>query len=631
MTKETINTPRYWLWLLLTSQSIYLIFEFSFNARLVDSIFFSDSSYFDQLSVYGRCISGIGFTLVCYGYLKYNPIRSGGKTALYLLLIASLAFPIMFFGQEGLINYFVDKSSAEQRFHAQYLALLKKGLANNAVVLKGIEYEKEDIESPAVKTFISSLGFMTFFTPNYIQQVIRHSDQILTHIAHQKANKQVKETYPAYLDMRKDMQKTLLQYNKANHLYIEKLNKIPQQAETIWRDIILELQKQWTQIQKNNDRELIEDGLDALIDGREQYQLGKRTCLQQPFGQQICLSKIEAIYQKNMQSAFGKNVSANYWCQRIEGKIEVQWQGGNFVKKKQPDHLQCKHLKRSFLRQKMLSLKGIKDTYFDNWEAFVSSKTVADKVRQKLKTKDIHMPLNYRIHSHKGFIRGVVSELTRQLKKGFMTKAKTDFGEAIAPRLGQHAFFNQSFIQAPLKKHLHLATNHAPVSLSLSEMQFRDEILMPVITKKLKKERIRLLSNSRQFANGAEKADEGKQYVRSILVPPVAMGFSMFFALLNLSSVVAGVWLLSGGKPWLALTARITFLLALIILPLIFSGEIARTKTFQNIIHETEKSTGPVLSGFIIWLSSLQPVIYPVGYILADNLHIFTPLQEDNK
>jgi len=624
--KDAINSsPRYWVWLLLCAQLVYLLAELSFNARLVDSIMVPDASYFDHLSFIGRCISGVGCTLLFYAAYRYKAARPWWKTTALFLLTAIIAFPAMFFGQEKLINHFVNQSSAEQRMHAQYLTLLKKGLANNAVVLKGIDYKKEDLERPAIKTFISNLGFMVFFTPDYIQTVMRNSDQILEHIARQKANKELDNSYPAYLDARKDIEKNMTSYNKANKDYVEKLNQVPQQAENIWRDIFVSLQDQWKDIQKQSNRDATEDSLDALIDGLEQYRLGKQSCQQRRFGHEKCLNKVETVYQQKMQSNFERNVSAEYWCKRIIGKMGYVMQGNSYVQKMQPDRFECSNQSRSFLRQKMLKLKGKEGTYFESWEAFVSSKSVADKVREKLKAKDINMPENYRIHGRDSFIRGVTSELSRQLKEGFIKQAKDDLGTPVAPMLAQQAFLELPLIQKPLKQALHLDDQHAPVSLNLSEVQFRDQVLMPIITKELEKERAELLASSEQFADGATKEADGKQYVRSILIPPVAMGFSMFFALLNLAAVVAGASLLAGASRNIVNTVRLGFIVAIVVLPLLFAGEIAQTRTFQTIEQQTSKALGPIGSGFISWLGNLQPVVYPIGHVIANGLNLFAP------
>jgi len=624
-----MTQPKRWIIPLLCAQVVYLVFELAFNARLVDSIMISDADYFDQLSYLGRCISGVGFVLVCYSLLRYKATRVWWKTAAILVISGILAFPAMFFGQEKLINHFVDQSTAEQRMHAQYLMLLKKGLAHNAVVLKGMNYEKEDLERPAIKTFISNLGFMVFFTPDYIQAVMRNSDQILEHIARQKANKKLVSSYPQYLQAREDVEQHMSQYNDANSSYVETLNTFPQQAEDIWRDVFEQLQEQWKAMEKQHNRDSVEDHLDQLIDGLDQYKLGMSSCQQRRFGQQQCINKIETLYQQSMMQNFDRHVEPDYWCKRIAGKMGFVMQGNSYVRKMQPDRLVCQGQGRAFLRQKMLALKGENNAYFDSWAAFVGSKMVADQVREKLEPKGIHMPVNYRIGSHDSFVHGVISELKARLNEKFLAQSKKDLGEAVPPQLSREEFLALPLIQKPLKEALHLSARHKTVSLNLSELEFRDEILMPVMTKELRKERRRLLASAEQFADGKEKEFEGKQYVRSVLVPPIAMGFSMFFALLNMSGVVVAMLLLAGSPRWLAQSLRASFMAAVVVFPLLFSGEIAQTATFQSIVHETYQSIGSVGGGFIVWLSNLQPVVYPLGHTIADGLHIFpVPLQE---
>lgn len=340
------------------------------------------------------------------------------------------------------------------------------------------------------------------------------------------------------------------------------------------------------------------------------------------------MNKVEAVYQQKMQSNFGRNVKADYWCKRIIGKMGYVMQGNSYVQKMQPDRFECSSQSRSFIRQKMLKMKGKEGAYFESWEAFVSSKSVADKVREKLKAKDINMPESYRIRGRDSFIRGVTSELSRQLKEGFIKQAKVDLGEPVAPMLAQQAFLELPLIQTPLKQTLLLDAHHAPVSLNLSEVQFRDQILIPIVTKELEKERVRLLASSEQFADGAINEADGKQYVRSILIPSVAMGLSMFFALLNLAAVVVGASLLAGASHRIVNAVRLVFIVAVVVLPLLFSGEIAQTRTFQSIEQETSKALGPVGSGFITWLGNLQPMVYPMGQMMADGLNIFPPETE---
>lgn len=615
------NLTLKWAITLLVAQSIYLLIELAFNARLVDSVMVSDIDYFEHLAFIGRCISGIGFTLFIYSLIKYNPAIHWAKTVATYVMVAVIAFPVVFYGQEKIIDYFVNTSTAEQRNNAQYLALLKRGLANNAVVLKGVEYEKEDLTRAEVKTFISNIGFMVFFTPNYIQSVIDNSDAILEHIARQQSDRKLEPAYSAYLSMRNEIGKSMEAYNEASDIYLNELNNVPEQAEGIWKTTYTNLQNQWKRYQEENIDESLEDNLDMLIDGLERYKLAKRRC--KGTFKQACLDSVNSEYNRTMKTAFGQEVIPDYWCIAVRGQTREIFQGGRFVRKTTPDRLDCSYTDRAFLRDKMLALTGAGDNWYSSFDEFIASKTVADELRRNLKIEGIIMPEKYRLRSHQTFLSGVRSELTRLLNEAFMEQTNEQFGVPIAPLLTSKQFAELALVQAPLKKALGLPTDVGHVDINLSEREFRDAVLMPVILKELGKQRAQLSSEVKLFADGEAREKEGKQYVRSILIPPIAMGLSLFFALLNLSTVVGGIAILFGSSKTFITRLRYVFITIVVLLPVITSDGIARTQTFELIVNETREALG-VGSYFVVWLSNLQPIIYPIGYVIAEIME-FSP------
>ena len=618
------NLTLIWAIILLVAQLIYLLIELAFNARLVDSVMVSSTDYFEHLSFIGRCISGVGFTLFIFSLIKFKPAIHWAKITVTCIVVAVITFPAVFYGQEKLINYFVDISTAEQRKHALYLALLKKGLANNAVVLKGVEYGQEDLDRAEVKTFISNIGFMVFFTPNYIQSVIDNSDAILEHIARQQSDRQIKPAYSAYLFMRSEIEKSMQAYNQANAAYLKELNNVPEQAEGIWKTTYTELQNQWKHYQEENINESLEDKLDMLIDGLERYKLAKLKC--RGALKQLCLNSVNSEYNETMKTAFGEEVIPDYWCMTVRGHSREIFQGGRFVRKTTPDRLDCSYTDRAFLLDKMLALTGAGNGLYSNFDEFMASKTVADELRQRLKKDGINMPEKYRLRSHQTFMSGIRSELTRLLNEAFMTQTNEQFGEPIAPLLTSREFANLALVQAPLKKALGLPIDAEHADINLSEREFRDTVLMSAMLKELGKQRKQLLSEVKLFADGEEREQEGKQYVRSILIPPIAMGLSLFFALLNFSTVLAGIAVLLGSSKILIKRLKHVFIITVVLLPVITSDGIARTQTFELIENETREALG-IGSYFIVWLSNLQPIIYPFGYAIAEIME-FSPADD---
>ena len=251
----------------------------------------------------------------------------------------------------------------------------------------------------------------------------------------------------------------------------------------------------------------------------------------------------------------------------------------------------------------------------------MASAEVSREVRERLAHQNILMPDTYRLQ-YQSFLNGVESELTRHLKHAFLEAAYHEFGVAIEPNLSTNDFLRHAIVQAPLKSALELENTSKPVAINLSQQAFRDDILIPQLQKSLAKERARLLAKTEFFADGEPYAEDGKIYVRSVLVPPVAMGLSLFFGLLNLVNL--GAALLSQARLPAAViaTGKLVFVLVLVFAPLLASSSIAQSEPFQKIVDETQNALG-VGRYYVVWLTSLQPLVYPLGVGLADALYLF--------
>lgn len=609
-----------WATAIVILQVIYLVLELAFNARLVDSVAVTDTGYFEYLAHVGRVLSGAGCTLVAFSLLRKWKARSVRLRIAAHCLLAVVAFPLVYNGQEMLINTLVDRSTAEQRVHAQYIALLKRGLASNAVVFKDIEFSAEDIERPEAKTFINTIGFAVFFAPDYIQSVAENSEQILRHLAIRQSNEALPAAYKTYLDVHDEIATLSAHYNEANLDFEEKAKAVEPQAKEIWREIFVELQNKWKQVQADTQPELLRDGLDQLYDRLDLYFIARARCTGR-FAD-MCLQKVNKEYDAAILALLDKPVAPEYWCKPLQQQTSRVLQGAQFVEVQQAGQLDCSSRHRDFIKAQFLSLHGVSSVAYDNFEAFMASTEVAREVRGQLAKQNIVMPENYRLRSHEGFLKGVEFELTKQLAVAFSDAAVERFGVAIPPRLSTQAFLQHPVVQTPLRSALELDATAAPVAIDMSERTFRDEILVPQLEKKLAQERVRLLAQTAYFADGEPYAEDGKSYVRSVLIPPVAMGLSLFFGLLNLASLGAAFLSKARFPAAAILVCKCAFVLLLVLGPLLVSSQIAQTEPFQKVVDETQASLGPGRY-FVTWLTSLQPLIYPLGAGLADVFYLF--------
>lgn len=613
-------TALHWATALIALQAIYLILELAFNARLVDSVSIADSQYFEYLGHLGRILSGAGCCLLVFSLLRKWQAGPVAAKMLVHVLVALIAFPTVYYGQEKLIDHLVDSSDAEQRVHAQYIALLKRGLASNALVFKDIEFTAEDTQRPAAKTFINSIGFAVFFAPGYLQSVAENSDTILRHLASRQADQMLPDAYDQYLQARDQVAEVSAQYNQANQEFEQQAEQIAPQAREIWRELFVELQRQWNQLNSNARRHQLNDGFDLLYDKLDLYFTAKNRC-GGGFTDR-CLQKVNEEYQTAMLQMFNRTVLPEYWCKPIPAKTSQVLRGGQFVEVHHPSQLDCSIRNKDFIRERYLKLHGVSQLSYESFDAFMGSAEVAATVREKLAEQGIHMPANYRLRSHQSFLKGVEHELTKPLAAAFADNAQQQLGLAIAPRLSSQQFLQHDLVQAPLRQALGLSDTAKPMALDLSERAFHEQILMPQLEDQYRKERARLLAQTSSFADGEPYAEDGKMYVRSVLVPPIAMGMSLFFGLLNAGGLIA-VLLVKAQLPAKAILAsRGVFIVLVLVLPLLLPSQIAQTEPFQKIVDETRDSLGAGRH-YVSWLVSLQPIIYPAGAVLADSFSLF--------
>ena len=174
----TFPSAERWLWISIVCNIIYLCFELAFNARLVENATNLDASQVEILELFGRTLAGVGFLLIVFRFLPKEKITALEHWRWKMAGILFAAFLVMFYGQRMYIDALVDGSSAEDRYNAQSLLLLKRALVANAVEIEGVDYDEDDIDSAQTQTFIATLGFLVFHSDQGIQSVRNNIDTI---------------------------------------------------------------------------------------------------------------------------------------------------------------------------------------------------------------------------------------------------------------------------------------------------------------------------------------------------------------------------------------------------------------------------------------------------------------------
>ena len=168
-------------------------------------------------------------------------------------------------------------------------------------------------------------------------------------------------------------------------------------------------------------------------------------------------------------------------------------------------------------------------------------------------------------------------------------------------------------VQQPIKEQLNWKSNSS-VPLNLDSKQFFETLHLPRYLEPMEDIRKELSFESQTFGNDESNEIKGKNYFRSIIVPPFAMSFSLFFGLLNLFSFSA---LLTSTTTKRKKTAKLLSHAILgsifIAYPLISSSEAVKSEAFQHF----GKQVNPAVKVLSAWVIDAQPLMYPIGNWLS--------------
>lgn len=601
---------RTWLFILFLLNLAYLTYELAFNSRLVDVAV----SALTDLEIYsfeleGRFLSGVGLSLLLIRLIKIR--NNKFKNILTRVFIAiAIGFPFMFFGQKILVDEMVNRTTAEQRLDAQYLVLMKRGLANNAIQLEGIKFSENDLDSAHTRSFLSVLGLLTYFSPEFIDSLKGQADAVVNQVTTSEANRDLPEAYAEYQALQKKMNEIWSDYSRISDEYWLAKSRIKGKADATWDEIQQKLMTNWTKISsKQNDSENTRNIL-AIQRSLENYFSARERCESSRFRDE-CIIRLDEIYRLEIVESLGRYVPPREWCHDPTVISTNVQRHGRFVTEQRQEQ-QCRNLSFDHVAKKLSSFTDNATTY----EQFLVSEEVNRRVRSFLQEKGIEMPINWKANNYTMFREEFINSASNELDDEFNRLIEASFGVALSLDLNADEFVSSPPIQSRLHEALNPLDTDILIKLDLSPVEFRDAIIKPHYLAYANNERKRLFGDVNELANGGAREEEGKRFVRALIVPPIAMGFSLFFALVNAIGLLSSLpSLLNLQQRWLSPVIKIAGMASIITIPMINSAAVVETKTYTYFKNEAGNSLTPLGSFFTTWVINTMPSVYPVGAI----------------
>jgi len=671
---------------------IYLGAELVFNRQLLDvsSSVRSDPDQVEHIQYFGRAASGLGFTLLVLGifqpsgfriikrkhwtifaiialicmmpfaltlaqtvYERVAGINAGGDvpytTGMYwgLLPFAGLffvgmgrgykpvavifglilmAWPAMFYGQRLAVERFIiSPTTAEDRLNAHYILMLRSGIEDCTITVDGTQFcdskaTKDLVEERSTRAVLGAMFMLN--TGSVFDGLTFSREQIISSISAQDMWFSSKEYYQRYLQQISDKRE---QYEE----YLNDTYYLPyKQASDLYQQTYAKAAKLYADASHSAQLDTIAEDAATQVAGF--VELGWEEYQRAASAYKSLSDSADSVSnnQSGLYDRFCRGRES--LCNNVLAKIDID---GAMSKAKANAEKQF-YAKTGYLPD--ISTK----------DAFIRNEKTQDEIRgqveQKLQERieGYQLPAEwlYDPDTFKSYIlrilqdkaHGAALEIGQRAQQAWHDKVQAQFKAKISPGLNRDDFFKVlgGDPLPPLK------------DLALSEDAFHEKYIVPMNRKIIDQELDDMKKEGPSFANRQEQAEKGKDYIRVLYIPAIALCLSIMIVVITIGRYLTRAatdaskkirWVRGFSRRQLNIIRPFywtVFIALAVLLPYQWPNPYIATKAYQKSYHFAREKA-PVTAVLLDWVVHMQPIIYRAGVVMPDIAYIKdSPRQE---
>ncbi len=254
----------------------------------------------------------------------------------------------------------------------------------------------------------------------------------------------------------------------------------------------------------------------------------------------------------------------------------------------------------------------------NRWTPATVPSIYASRVRSNVQKK-VSVPNNWRPSDRTTFNAAVAQRVQREALNEFTKKSN-----GVSPNLTLAQFMVDANVQKKWRQALGISGN-LKIPPNLSEKQFAatlfDEVIAADVTK-LKSDRMAL---PQTYNDGGVHSRLGRESIRALAVPPIALFFSLIGALTHLFKCMLWVTKIFANVSSPAVyLSFVVYLSVAIAVPLTLTNQFTEQSLFKKLESDTRQQmpigTGYVVAGMVRWAIQMQHYFYPVNEQVRVNL-----------
>jgi hypothetical protein len=659
------DKPFWWLVLMFICSFLYLIPEAVFNAELISVAGGKISTEDDLKSVelFGRTISGIGVTLLLADLLLTSRLLTSRlKTAFFFILIASIAWPTVFFGQKWLVDHFiVEPSTAEQRQHAYFSHMLRNALIEKSVKIEGVEFQPGKEHSPEEQTFLSVFGGLVYADDALIKGLGNKKREIVEQFVLDNTMTRFEQYYSEYKDFRSSLRLQYKEYINASSQYNDVIAGTEKRADQYWLDVQNEISEGWEKYQnaKTSFNASVEARAQEISPKIFEYFEREQKCYSYKDNRQkSCLDRVNKGYDTIIKKYDMPYIPANDWLitrkvssgdilsktykdgtiyiSDVVSSIATIFSGKDVYETVYTDDV---NHNKNVLFNKMVPIfiqeSGGYPLEIGSISTFKNNDVTANNVRNNLRIRGLILGDVWNINQRAEFDSAVKQLVKKQADKEWNQAANAS-GQNLAPNLSWVQFQKDEFNQSKIAEQMgDMYVN--PMMADWNNAQFRQYVIDVNVARKTD-ELVRIIEAQRaEFEDGGEFEQIGKSAIRAIIIPPISMFISLLLVLLTVLKLpIKMIQLVQSNKnskakskQFYAPTVTVVLIVIIFSLPMTTTGnQFTHSSSAVNyFFDQMEKGDSPLISYSLRWLLTTQPHVLPYGVMINQKLNVLEGFQ----
>lgn len=593
---------------------LYICCEYGFNASLVDmaSSIDQQTSDLDRLARIGETLSGLGLAFVLINLLEYfftTSKRIG--VVLNLMLFAAIAagtIPFMRWLQPTIIDHYVLQADAQQRSQALNMNLFKYAAANGAIVFGNTAVGS----STQDRVLLALIGPLAVDNQGVHKALDSNRDKILSRLVLQSSKTTGERAWADYQQVRNSVDASyddyLAQVENYNRAMSKASGKSGQVLEQIRKDTDASF------IQYQNDVQTIQNQSGA----RQSRVFDHLNDLNRRLGNchsASCQTDAQTTFSKQTTELYGTAVEPQVFYQtRKATASDGVLRNGKTINVNLFDVLANTVSDSTITEYSMDTVATGDGKQVDGLirrkagypaglakRDFMHQPAVCSKASASARAQGLQVANNWCPDDESAVIAAVDGVARQKIQDQWDREAKKRFGSSVPVDLSEGAFRQL----ASVKKATQQKLSNAPCTggdAYLSGAQFKQRCLQPQIENRKKELTSTFSTPVEALGEDGALAEKGRQAMRALLVPPVAIVFSLFFSLLAVLKFLG---------PW---PLKVAGLAAIILAPLFLP---ANSGAITQFLFAGDVQMGAVLK----WALTVEPQAYHVGSLFKGIFH----------